>query len=54
MKRAKQKTGFYDDPETRRLQEQVRDRISVCYPPFYRNGQLWTPDPEINVRINRR
>ena len=54
MKRIKQEPFFYDDRETRRLQEQVRDGIPACYPPFYPNGQLWMPDPEINGRINRR
>ncbi len=53
MKRAKQQV-FYDDREARRLRKQVRDRISVCYPPFYPNGQLWTPELEINERINGR
>ena len=54
MKRIKQKPVFYDDREARRLQEQMRDGLLKCYPPYYPNEQLWMPDPEIGGRISIR
>ena len=51
MKRTKQEPAFYDDREARRLQEQMRDGLLKCYPPYYPNEQLSMLDPG---RIYRR
>lgn len=54
MKRMKQEKVYYDDPETRRFAEQIRDRRSESRVTLYPYGPLWMMDPEIGIKINRR